>query len=151
MLDSVPQMLGLKVCTTIPGYPTFYTVIKVQAGFPNSFKSSSHTIECSKLSLQLLLTHIGLVKCEHDEARFRNYLVVRVVVVKRNWPSEVIVVAVGSSDGLVHLLAWFFMSRRSHVIRLPQTESMCVVTAVELCLPSNGWFLDCCLFLILFC
>lgn len=52
-------MLELEVCTAIPGYPTFYTVIKVQAGFPYSFITSSHTIECSKLLLQLLLTHIG--------------------------------------------------------------------------------------------
>lgn len=64
LLGSVPQMLVLKVRTTILGYPTFYTVIKVQAGFPNSFISSSYTIECSKLSLQLLLIHIGLVKCD---------------------------------------------------------------------------------------
>lgn len=95
-------MLGLEVCTAIPGYPTFYTVIKVQAGFPYSFISSSHRIECSKLLLQLSLTHIGLVKCGHDEARFRNCLVVGVVVVKRNGPSEAVVVAVGSSDSLVH-------------------------------------------------
>lgn len=53
-------MLGLKVCTTVPGYPIFYTVTTVQAGFPYSFISSSHTIECGNLSLQLLFTLLWL-------------------------------------------------------------------------------------------
>lgn len=52
-------MLELEVCTAVPGYPTFYTVIKVQAGFPYSFITSFHTVECNTLLLQLLLTHIG--------------------------------------------------------------------------------------------